>query len=434
MPHKPCQRTQRNTHRPQKQDIRHHEKAGIAAAPQHALGHDVVAAHENHDEPHRQHQLTGDFLGLGGHLIHPDDRPAEQHDEPACQHADARAQHKEGDALLLGAFCVALAQRVPDDDAAGLTDALREGGGKLLRHRGDGVGRHKRRADVPHHHRHRIVAKTQQRVADEHRQADAQIFPQQAAAAAEQVLHPIADAFFHKQKAAENDGAFHRPADEGAQRRTGHAHGGRAEFAENKDVVGPHVHKKGGNAGQQRQTGLAHAAQHQRGGQRKAGEPVGGDRPEKIHGAQLQQRGLGGVQGQNGAGHGQRCQRKAGGNDKAEPQHDGDGLLQAGHIALAPEPGGEHRRAHAHAHAADLKQRDELVRQRHRAERLFPQPPHHDGVHHVHAHGNHALQRNGNGDGGAFSVKCPAAHKPRHQRSPSSYSAAWSRPFMWPVG
>ena len=120
---------------------------------------------------------------------------------------------------------------------------------------------------MSHHHRHRIVAKAQQCVADEHRQADAQIFPQQAAAAAEQILHPVADAFFHKQKAAENDGTFHHPADEGAQRRAGHAHGGRAEFAENENVVGPHVHKKGGNTGEQRQTGLAHAAQHQRGGQ-----------------------------------------------------------------------------------------------------------------------------------------------------------------------
>ena len=217
MEHEARQDAQGNGGHPQEEDISGHEEAGIAAGAQHALGKDEVHGLEDHNKADGVHELPGYGLCFRGNLIVVDNRSPHQKDHKRREAAQDKAKPQEGIALLLRLFQIPFAHGVPGHDAAGIGNALGEHGGKLLDNGGHGVGGDKRFPDASHDHGHRVVAQGQQAVADENRDAYAQVFAHKASALHEKVPDPVPDLSVPEEEVPADETQFKQPRDQRAQ-------------------------------------------------------------------------------------------------------------------------------------------------------------------------------------------------------------------------
>ena len=170
------QRSQGNGSHPQEQIVCHHQHFGISPTAEDALGHNAVGSLEDNNDGNGKHELAGDPCRLVLQTVGVDHRLGKQEDDPRRHQAEDEADPKEGVALAVGFFFIPLSQGIARDDGTGLGEALGHHGAELLGHGGDGIRRHKALPHSADDHGHGIVAQCQNAVADEHGDADADVF------------------------------------------------------------------------------------------------------------------------------------------------------------------------------------------------------------------------------------------------------------------
>ena len=121
--------------------------------------------------------------------------------------------------------------------ASGLRNPLRQDRGELLCHRRDRIGRHKGCADMPHEHRNRTVPHSEQRIADQHRNAYFHIFPDKIAAAGAEIPDRVPDICFVFPEIKDDQRTFYQSGQQRSQCGAGDLHPGRSQFAENEHPV-----------------------------------------------------------------------------------------------------------------------------------------------------------------------------------------------------
>jgi len=410
MEYQPRQIPQRNGSDPKKENVTQHQEFRIPAGTKHAFGENGVHGLENNDDDNRIHQLKGDGFCLGGNFVVVDNGGAQKEDNQRSHATDDKTEEQEGVALPLRLFVVTFAHGVACDDTACVGNALCKYRAQLLHHRSHRVSRHKGLADSAHDHSDGVVAQSQQRIGDQHRNADAEILSCEIAAACCQIAKTVCNAAIDEKEVTADETKLKYAGNQGAQRRTGDFHTRGAQMTEDEDPVEEDIDEKGENRAGKRNLDLADTAEDNGTSQGKPHAVVGGDHPAQIGGAVCNDFGITrGVDRHDPLGGGDSNHGKGGGKDKKEPQHDGNCFFEGVIILHSPETGSEDVCPHTDAHAANLKQGDKLSRQGRGGQLSISHFAEHDGVHEVDSHGDQRLQGNGNGNFQHLSIKRPIA-------------------------
>ena len=212
------------------------------------------------------------------------------------------------------------------------------------------------------------------------------------------MLHPVADAPVLQEEVSADDAVFKSAGNEGAQGGPFDLHPRHAQLAEDEHPVEEHVDKEGPDGGIEGHLHETHVPQHQGEGESQAVEEVAGHYPAHIAFSGFDDALVGGIDAHDALRRDQGGQGEQGAQNERQPQHDGDALAQVFLVLHAPEAGDQHAGSHAQAHAEDLIDVDKLVGQGGGAQLRFPHAAQHDGVHHVDADGDEALEGDGDGD------------------------------------
>ena len=244
---------------------------------------------------------------------------------------------------------------------------------------------------MPHDDGHCIVAQRQQAVADEHRNAHAEVFPDQVRALRPDMPEAVADLFVSQEEMSADEEQFEQPGNQRAQGSPCDFHPRRAEMAEDEHPVKENIDKEGKDGASQRDADLPDASKHNRTGQGQADAEIGGKQPAQIDDAVIHNFLFRGIHAHD---HG-RGEQRGQGKDHREPdhqaEHDRHRFAEGFQLLHAPVAGCEHGSAHAQSHAEDLKQINELSAQRRSRKLGIPHGTEHHGIHQVDAHRDQLL-------------------------------------------
>ena len=377
---------------PQEQVVRDHQHFRISATAQHAFRHDAVRRLEEHDDRDRLHQLCRDGCRILRQVVGADDRATDPHDHRRGEKSQQESHAEEGIALLLGFFAGGLAECLADDDRAGLREALRQDGRELLDHSRDRVCRDEFAADTADDHRDRVVAEREYPVADQHRDADADVLLQQVSRADEKVLDPETDDLVLKEQISADHGEFEQAGDQCAHSRTGDTHLGHPQLAEDKGVIRANIDEESRDRRDQRDLGFADGPQYDRCRQGQAKQEIRHHRPFQVLHAFLDDRLLRCVDPHDRLRRDQRKEREKRRDGDGKAQHDGYAFLHVQLVLHAEVTGNQDGRAHRQAHTQDMIDIDESIGERNRGKRRLSDLADHDGVHHVNADGDQTLR------------------------------------------
>ena len=272
MEHEAAQRAERERDRPEEHVVHEHQHFRVAAAAEHALGHDAVGRLENDDQTDGVHQLVGDILVRHGDVIPAQDQFAETENEQCGDRAERKAEPEKHPALPHGLLLVAGAERLPGHDRAGLAHALNADGAHLLRDLRDRVGRTE--AELPDDDTERDVTEREQSVAHQHGDGDADVLAKKRTAREEHMPDAEPDPLVDDKQVCDDENRLENARDQRAERRALGLHAGRAEATEDQHVVRDQVDKKRSDGDEQRIHRLTDASQHDRHGQRRSEEEI----------------------------------------------------------------------------------------------------------------------------------------------------------------
>ena len=407
MPDEARQGPQRQGNEPDAAGIRQEQEAGVAPAPQDALGNDeghhLQGQHEIGDLQH----LPGDGLRFRLDDIKAHVGPREGKEDGDHDKAEEEGQEDIGVALALGLGQVPFPDGIADDDGRRPGEAAVEDGNKAHQAAGDGVGGADLRGNVAVDDAHQGEAQAQQGVAEEHRQAEFHILLPQLPAGAEKMLQPEAEVVLLHGEVAEDEEEFKGAGDDGAHGGAQQLQPGGAQLAEDEDPVEKEIQEKGDGGADQRHAHLAHAAHEIGGGGAEAGEEEGGPDEAHVGPAPLDDRGVAGEgpEHQPGPGHSQQGENEADG--RRHPQ--GHGRRGEHGLALfpAPELAGHDHCAAAQPHADELEEGVSLVGEGRGGDGDFPEGADHDIVQEVDAHGDKLLEDHRQHEQRRLFVKAP---------------------------
>ena len=372
--------------------IRQEQKAGVAPAPQDALGNDEGHhLHGQHEIGDLQH-LPGDGLRLRLDGVKAHIGPREGQEDGDDRQAEEEGQEDIGVALALGLGQVPFPDGVADHDRAGPGKAAVEDGDEAHQAAGNGIGGADLRGDVTVDHAYQSKAQTQQGIAEQHRQAEFHILPPKLPAGAEEMPEPEAEGVLLHGEVAEDEEELENPGNDGAHGSPQQLQPGGAQLAENEDPVEKEVQEKGDGGADQGDAHLPHAAHEIGGGGAEAGEEEGGPDEAHIGPAPEDDRFVAGEgpEQQPGPDHPQQGEYEA--DRRRHPQGHGRRSEHGFPLFPAPELAGHDHRAAAQAHADELEKGIGLVGEGRRSDADLPEGADHDIVQKVDAHGDELLE------------------------------------------
>ena len=114
---------------------------------------------------------------------------------------------------------------------------------------GDGIGSNKAFTQPSDDHCHRVIAQCQNAVADQNRDADADIFFPEVAHRLKQIPQPVTDPLIPEEQVAADDHKLENSGDQRADGGTGNIHSGSTEFTEYQNVVERKIYCDGDYSG-----------------------------------------------------------------------------------------------------------------------------------------------------------------------------------------
>ena len=264
-------------------------------------------------------------------------------------------------------------------------------------------------------------------LADEHRQGDLGVIPEEGGVHKEQLFEGEVQAVLPEFQEPQHDEQLYRPGDQGSHRRTYHPKLGEAEVAVDEAVVSHDVDAQGGGGDD---IADAHDADGAQGGDQDVGDaeegigeahhpevagPLGDDR--LLVGEQAQQE----LRGEEGRGEQEH------GHDQADAQGDADDVGDDLDPPLAPVLGSQHHRPLPGAYNQHLEQELDLVAQAGARHGHLAVSAHHHIVRQVHAVRQQILQGDGEGEQEKGAEKLPVLNHAAAGRPPRPPPGWWRR-------
>ena len=177
-------------------------------------------------------------------MIHRQEQRPHAQNEQAVHSTKAKADGHQRIGHAPHAGIAALAHGAPREHSRGVAHTVKRDERELVQHHGDAAGRHEGAPYLAHDDIRHRAAKPPQKLVAHDWQAVAEIFPQQLVVPGKTVLHAEAHQLLLRVHVHKRQNKLRTARTDGAHRGAAHAQRGRAQLAENKDIVEKHVYKK----------------------------------------------------------------------------------------------------------------------------------------------------------------------------------------------
>lgn len=246
-----------------------------------------------------------------------------------------------------------------------------------------------------------VTAKGEDRVADQDRDADAEIFPKKGLCFHEEVVDLKSDLLIDDEEIEEVGECLEPTGEKGCERGAGDTHLRSTEVAEDQHVVTGEIDNERADRDIQWEAGLADASEHDGDDQRKTKEEESQRGPAQVCRAKSDELFFIRVGGHDQLRHCNRTDGEDRGEEEHQAQHQADRLLQRDVRFLdivvcffhAVVTGDQDGSAHAETHAEDLEDHDVGIGQRGGREGILRVVAEHDVVEHADKYRDQRLQR-----------------------------------------